>query len=163
MKWFKNPGTLEELKKQYKQLALKHHPDLGGSTTDMQSINNEYDLLFSRLKNTHKTVDGKTYTASVETTETPDEFKNIINALINLEGIVIEICGSWLWITGNTKEHKEVLKGLHFRWSKSKLAWYYHTADYVKVGKKTFTLNEIRALYGSEVVKASPQLKLEIV
>lgn len=163
MKWFNNPSTLEELKQQYKKLALKHHPDLGGNTTDMQEINNEYDLLFARLKNIHTTAEGKTYTASTETTETPDEFKNIINALINLEGINIELCGSWLWITGNTKEHKEVLKSLHFRWSKSKLAWYYHTADYKKSSKKTYSLDEIRDLYGSETIKANPQLKLAIV
>lgn len=163
MKWFNNPSTLEELKQQYKKLALKHHPDLGGNTADMQEINNEYDLLFARLKNTHATAEGKTYTASKETTETPDEFKNIINALINLEGINIELCGSWLWITGNTKEHKEVLKGLHFRWSKSKCAWYYHTADYKKSSKKTYSLDEIRDLYGSETIKANPQLELAIV
>lgn len=163
MKWFSNPQTLEELKQQYKKLALKHHPDLGGNTADMQEINNEYDLLFARLKNIHTTAEGKTYTASTETTETPDEFKNIINALINLDGINIELCGSWLWITGNTKEHKEVLKSLHFRWSKSKLAWYYHTADYKKSSKKTYSLDEIRDLYGSETIKANPQLKLAII
>ncbi|HBM98523.1 MAG TPA: molecular chaperone DnaJ [Ruminococcus sp.] len=153
MKWFNNPSTLEELKQQYKKLALKHHPDLGGNTADMQEINNEYDLLFARLKNTHAT----------ETTETPDEFKNIINALINLEGINIELCGSWLWITGNTKEHKEVLKSLHFRWSKSKCAWYYHTSDYKKTSGKTYSLDQIRDLYGSETIKANPQLKLAII
>lgn len=158
MKWFNNPSTLEELKQQYKKLALKHHPDLGGNTADMQGI-----ILFAKLKNTHATAEGKTYTASKETTETPDEFKNIINALINLEGINIELCGSWLWITGNTKEHKEVLKGLHFRWSKSKCAWYYHTADYKKSSKKTYSLDEIRDLYGSETIKSEPQLKLSII
>lgn len=163
MKWFNNPSTLEELKQQYKKLALKHHPDLGGNTADMQEINNEYDLLFARLKNTHATAEGKTYTTKTETTETPDEFKNIINALINLEGINIELCGSWLWITGNTREHKEILKGLHFRWSKSKCAWYYHTADYKKSSKKTYSLDEIRDLYGSETIKANPQLELAIV
>ena len=163
MKWFNNPSTLEELKQQYKKLALKHHPDLGGNTTDMQQINSEYDILFEKLKNTHATAKGKTYTASTETTETPDEFKNIINVLINLEGINIELCGSWLWITGNTKEHKEVLKSLHFRWSKSKLAWYYHTADYKKSSKKTYSLDEIRDLYGSETIKSEPKLKLAII
>lgn len=50
MKWFSNPQTLEELKQQYKKLALKHHPDLGGNTADMQGINNEYDILFAKLK-----------------------------------------------------------------------------------------------------------------
>ncbi len=163
MKWFKNPQTLEELKKQYKQLALKHHPDLGGNTADMQQINSEYDILFEKLKNTHSTAEGKTYTVSKETTETPEEFKNIINVLINLAGIKIELCGSWLWITGNTKEHKEVLKSLHFRWSKSKLAWYYHTEDYKKSSKKSYSLDEIRDLYGSETIKSEPKLKLAIV
>ena len=52
MKWFNHPQTLEELKKQYKQLAVKHHPDKGGNTTDMQEINAKYDRLFELLKNT---------------------------------------------------------------------------------------------------------------
>lgn len=163
MKWFNNPSTLEELKKQYKQLAMEHHPDRGGSTEAMQEINNEYDVLFSSLKNTHRTAEGKTYTTEQETTETPEEFKNIINILINLEGVNIEICGSWLWLTGNTKEHKEVLKSLKFRWSKSKRAWYYHTSDYKKKSKKTFSLDEIRDLYGSKTVQAKPEMKIAII
>lgn len=50
MKWFSNPATLEELKKQYKQLVIKHHPDKGGNTADMQEINAEYDRLLNCLK-----------------------------------------------------------------------------------------------------------------
>ncbi|MCU4864236.1 molecular chaperone DnaJ, partial [Bacillus cereus] len=30
MVYFQSVTTLEELKKQYKKLAKKHHPDLGG-------------------------------------------------------------------------------------------------------------------------------------
>ena len=60
MKWFKNPATLEELKNQYRNLAMQHHPDRGGTTADMQEINAEYDRLFARLKNTHKAADGTT-------------------------------------------------------------------------------------------------------
>lgn len=41
MKWFSNPQTLEQLKKQYKKLAIQHHPDVGGSVTNMQEINAE--------------------------------------------------------------------------------------------------------------------------
>ncbi len=57
MKWFNNPETLEALKKQYHRLAMKHHPDVGGNTEDMKEINNEYEALFSRLKDIVTTVE----------------------------------------------------------------------------------------------------------
>lgn len=161
MKWFTNPKTLEELKKQYHKLAIKYHPDRGGNVADMQAVNAEYDALFATLKNVHSTAEGKTYEKA--TYETPDEFKNIIDKLIHLDGLHIEICGSWIWITGATFKHKTVLKALKFRWSKSKQAWYYHTAEYKKTSNQTFTLNQIRDLYGSEVIAEQPQLKLEII
>lgn len=162
MKWFNpTPRTLEELKKQYRVLAMKHHPDCGGNTADMQAINAEYDILFNELKDIHTAADGSTYTAT--TTETSEQFKNIINRLIVLEGINIEIIGSWLWVTGNTYQHKEVIKSLMFRWSNSKKAWYFHGNDYRKTSRKTFTLDEIRSLYGSQTVVNKPPLKLTIV
>lgn len=64
MKWFSNPKSLEELKKQYKKLACKHHPDItGGSEKDMKEINTEYDIFFASLKNIHENVKGETYTS----------------------------------------------------------------------------------------------------
>ena len=160
MKWFNHPQTLEELKKQYKQLAVKHHPDKGGNTADMQEINAEYDRLFELLKNTHKNAEGQTYTTQ---TETANDFKEIIEKLIRFNGIHIEICGSWVWLTGCTIEYREELKKMKFRWSKSKVAWYYHRDEYKKSTKRTYTLDEIRDLYGSETIKTEPQLKLAIV
>lgn len=41
MKFFKNVRTLEELKKEYRTLAMKHHPDRGGDLETMQAINSE--------------------------------------------------------------------------------------------------------------------------
>lgn len=163
MCWFNNPKSLEELKKQYKTLAMKHHPDHGGTVEDMQAINAEYDRLFGKLKNVHQTAEGTTYTSREETTETPNEFRDIINRLIKFQGVHIEICGSWLWITGCTIEYREELKNMKFRWSKSKVAWYYHHEDYRKFTKRTYTLDEIRDLYGSETIKTEPQLKLAII
>ena len=46
MSWFSNCQTLEELKKLYKQLVFKHHPDRGGNEELMKQINVEYDKIF---------------------------------------------------------------------------------------------------------------------
>lgn len=66
-------------------------------------------------ENIHTNSEGETYTK--ETTETPQEFINIINVLTSLSDIEVEICGTWLWVSGNTKAHKEVLKELKFRYA----------------------------------------------
>ena len=44
MSWFSKVKTLEDLKKEYKKLAMQYHPDRpGGDTAKMQQINGEYD------------------------------------------------------------------------------------------------------------------------
>ena len=53
-KYFENISTLEELRKQYKELLKLHHPDNGGNVLEMQEINAEYDRLFKALKNQHE-------------------------------------------------------------------------------------------------------------
>ena len=55
MTYFKNVNTLEELRKQYKELLKKYHPDNPqGSTEATQDINAEYDKLFRLLKDKHE-------------------------------------------------------------------------------------------------------------
>ena len=53
-KYFENISTLEDLRKQYKELLKLHHPDNGGNVSEMQEINAEYDRLFKILKNQHE-------------------------------------------------------------------------------------------------------------
>lgn len=50
MKHFINVNSLEDLKKQYRKLALANHPDKGGKTEVMQEINVEFDVLFKIWK-----------------------------------------------------------------------------------------------------------------
>lgn len=50
MKYFNNVNTLEELRKQYKELLKKYHPDNpNGSTKATQEINAEYNNLYSKF------------------------------------------------------------------------------------------------------------------
>ena len=122
MRYFSNPQTLEDLKKQYRELALRHHPDVGGSDEIMKAVNSEYDELFQALKDIHRTKDGETYTAKQETRETPEQFKEVISELMKMDDIVIEVIGCFVWVTGNTKIHKDRLKELNFQWHSKKVA-----------------------------------------
>ena len=50
MKYFDNCRTLDELKKEFRRLAMLHHPDRGGDTETMKAINNEYDAVFPAFR-----------------------------------------------------------------------------------------------------------------
>jgi len=148
--YFNNPQTLEDLKKQYRELAFKYHPDRGGSNEVMKAVNSEYDELFETLKDIHRTKDGEIYTAKQTTGETSEQFKEIISELMKMDDIVIEIIGCFVWVTGNTKAYKEKLKELKLQWHSKKFAWYLKPEDYRKRSHKDYELDEIRAMYGTE-------------
>jgi hypothetical protein len=46
MKYFNHTETMEELKAEYRRLALENHPDRGGNVEVMQEINAEFDLAY---------------------------------------------------------------------------------------------------------------------
>ncbi len=47
-----------------------------------------------------------------ETAETMADFKKITDELLQYDNIFLEICGLWLWISGDTKPIKDKLKAL---------------------------------------------------
>lgn len=160
MKYFTNCKTAEALKKEYRKLAKQLHPDLGGNEEEFKAMQNKFEKMWKHLKNIHTNSEGKTYTK--ETTEAPQEFIHIIDVLTNLKGIEVEICGSWIWVSGNTREHKEVLKNLKFRYAPKKQSWYYHTEPYRKKSKRELTLDEIRDIFGSHQYKAKGKKELAL-
>ena len=163
MKYFHNCHTAEDVKHQFRENAKKYHPDLGGNPEDFKAMYIEFEKLWSRYKNIHRNAEGKTY--EKETTETPDEFADIINTLVRLNGVQVEICGSWIWASGNTMTHKDTLKQLGFKWAHKKKAWYYHSEPYHKRSHRELTLDEIREMFGSQSysAKAEEEKKLKAV
>ena len=84
----------------------------------------------------------------------------MIENLIHFENVKIEIIGEWIWLSGNTREYKERIKELGFRWSQNKVAWYFHEGTYKKRSKNNFSLNELREKFGTHEVENELQYKL---
>lgn len=162
MKYFTNINTIEELKKEYRRLIKTNHPDNGGDTWVMAEINNEYEPLFNRLKagyNAKAAADATGKTKEMQ--ETPEMFREILEKIINLDGITIELCGSWIWVSGETKQYKDILKACDFRWASKKCMWYWRCeADAVHGKGKSRTMEQIRNKYGSDVISSKEAKKL---
>ena len=143
------PETLEELKSAYRKLAMTHHPDRGGDSETMKAVNTEYDSLFEALKDVHRTKDGEKYTARQPTSETAENFKDLIAKLMRMDEVTIEVIGCFVWVTGNTRPYKEQLKFLRFLWHSKKSAWYLKPEDYKRQSRKDYSFDEIRTMYGT--------------
>ena len=153
MMYFKDCKTAEDVKARFKDLAKKLHPDCGGDAEEFKKMMSEYEKAFDRLKNVHATAEGQTYESKKASQQTAQQFADIITKIIFCEGLHIEICGTWIWVTGNTYQHRETLKAAGFTWSKSKKAWY--NAGEPLQGKRRgrYSLNQIRRMHGSEEVE----------
>jgi len=161
MRYFTDCKTAEELKKEYHKLCKQLHPDNGGDENEFKDMQAEFKKAWDKLKNIHVNKEGETY--SSETTETAEDFMNIINRVITFENVLVELCGSWLWISGDTKPYKEELKNMGARWSHNKNCWYYHTEPYKRYHNKNYSLDDIRLMYGSvEYKKTEKEQKKKI-
>ena len=118
----------------------------------------EYQIAYNRYKNIHTAADGTTYEKQTE--ETAKEYSDIINAIIHMDGIIIEIVGSWVWLEGNTFPYREEIKAAGFWYSKSKKAWYHTGEKEHNKRKGHYTMQQIKEKYGCDTVETVLQCKL---
>lgn len=149
---FENITSLDELRKAYRAAAMKAHPDHGGSTEAMQAVNAAYEKRFEALKHEHNARAAADPTGKTRPiNETPEQFRAVLEALLKIEGIIIELCGSWIWVSGDTRTHKDEIKAAGCFWAKQKKMWYWRCAEdacYSRKGGKS--MSHIRSKYGSE-------------
>ena len=146
LQYFKMPKDYADFKAQYRRLAMQYHPDVGGSEEIMKIINAEYDFLFPQMRDKYNAQQREHNRA--ETTETPDDYKTIISALLRM-GLIVELCGTWLWISGDTKPHKDKLKSLGCVWSPKKKMWSWKPPQEYRRYNRTHSMSYIRNKYGS--------------
>ncbi len=167
-KYFKDVNTLEELRRQYKDLLKKHHPDNGGNVADMQEINAEYDRLFKSFKDRHesKATYNKESNAKTDFNNMKYDFsedaklREMLNKIIHFDAITIEIIGNWIWCFDSYGYRKE-LKELGFKYAHNKKAWYFHTEAFRKRNHKKLSMDDIRNYYGSTEVETDGTKRLK--
>ena len=139
------PGAVaneQTVKAAYRRAAMKYHPDKGGSTEMMQAVNEAYKYMQDHYGTLPSINTDQGYA---------DRLNDAINAIVTMEGLVIEVCGLWVWVSGDTKAHKESLKAAGYFWASKKFMWYFRPADQ-QGGRGKSTMEDIRTKYGSQSV-----------
>lgn len=153
LKYFAGITNPQDLKATYKKLAKMYHPDINpAGERAMMEINAEYDYCVENLSHGWHQADQQAGRKpdKATTSAAMREYREIIAKMITLEGINIELCGAWLWISGDTKRHKDRLKEIGCCWASKKLQWYWRPEELkATTSRKPLPMNKIRAKYGS--------------
>ena len=137
-------NTINDLRKAYKEMALKYHPDLNPNGLEMMKlINQAYELLSDCVGSWDHSSDSSSDESLADT------FDEILSKIAHLVGVEIEVCGTWLWVTGQTFSVKGALKEAGCKWASKKKAWFWKPADQKSKSRKEWSLDQIRSEHGS--------------
>jgi len=149
MSYFSGCIKVSAIKARYRELVKLHHPDLGGDEEVMKAINAEYHQRLKAADGTQETRgDSKSEYRYNQATEEAIASKLAEMLARKWPGIEIELIGTWLWLSGDTKAVKDDLKALGCTWHSLKKVWYY-TADKRRRFRSNQSMDNIRMKYGS--------------
>lgn len=155
--YFEAFTTVESIKKAYRDLAFKLHPDVGGTKEAFTELNRQYEAELKACNGQiSKGEDGteRTYNYRQDLErEIIEKIDQIIK--LKLENVDTWLIGLWIWIQGETKPYKDEIKGLGFKWSAKHTSWYWRREQdrtYHSSGKD---LAGIAATYGASKITSS--------
>ena len=152
MNFIKNSEeNINSIKMAYRLACKKYHPDRNPAGLEMMKlVNVAYESLGDILK-------GSPFDNSIKfekegTENYGDKINDALNAIITF-GLTIEICGSWIWVSGDTKPYKDILKESGFKWAPIKKMWHFRPDEYKSFNRGKWNMDKIRNKYGSSDVK----------
>ena len=170
---FSHCKNLNELKQMYRKLAMKFHPDRGGSDEQMKKVNAAYDLAKERLSRCEAEAFAEKARSYKDYEKEADEFRKALLAVLGLKHLDIEVCGSWIWIRNVAFElakkdssmkaqcllNNAALKSAGYSFSSKKEMWHWPRTGYSR-SKYRLSMDEIREKYGSEKVQNDTSARL---
>lgn len=128
MKYFRNVKTIEDLKKAYRKYAMELHPDHGGNEAEFVAMDDEYNKILDLMKKGKWTVSNEddADTTTAEEIKIAEEFRNAVKAVLHCDGVIIDMVGCWLWLSGNTYQHRATISAAGYHWSKSHKMWFFN-------------------------------------
>jgi hypothetical protein len=145
--YFASCSTIDEAKKVYRTLAFLLHPDKGGTKEQFQDLQNQFESFRpTEQKYQSEYSDFKAQAA---------DFMEIIERLRVIPSIEVELIGSWIWVSGDTRPVSDRIKaaadgtGFKTSWNRARSCWQIHSGNYQKRSGELLSKEEISARYGS--------------
>lgn len=80
------------------------------------------------------------------------KLEDAVEALKTLP-VTIEIVGEWVWVSGDTKPHKDTLKEWGLIWARKKRMWFWRHPDSRVFNRRETDMETIKARYGVVAVQ----------
>jgi len=138
-----------DLKLAFRRAVSKYHPDRNPAGLEMmKAVNEAYATLKDRIIDLFETkIDEHS-----EQQDYGSDLNDALNAIIHFVGLDIEVCGSWVWVGGDTKPFKQQIKEAGFKWAAKKKKWFFRPEGYKSFSRGKYTMGQIRDTFGSDKV-----------
>lgn len=155
--FFDHCETVESLTAEYRKAAKLNHPDMGGDEETMKKVNAEFAEAMERIRKAESRKGGAK--ESGNTADLSSDIAEMIQRIIMIDDIIIEVCGSWVWVGGDTFSHRVELREAGYSYSGRKKMWYWGQKKDNR--RSCQSMEYIRQTYGSRTVEREGRKRIE--